>query len=192
MADLKLLTERVVEKEKAALRQKVEQTQVEAEDEIQASQAAEAANRQQLKDDVKAKVEREYAIKKNTLEIQKRNAILSAKQNVLSKVIADAKEKMNTIDAKTFQVFVVSVLQQFKNEEKVTLTFGEKSAHLVDENWIRTNGPKELTVHVASETIPDKSGFIVEKAGIDYNFIFDTLVDEVKSDILSDISNELF
>jgi len=192
MADLKLLTERVVEKGKAALRQKVEQTQVEAEDEVQASQAAEVANRQQLKDDVKAKVEKEYAIKKNTLEIQKRNQILSAKQNVLSKVIVDAKEKMDTLDSTTFQTFVVGVLQQFRNEKAVTLTFGEKSANLVDADWIQKNGPKELTVHVSSETIPNKSGFIVEKDGIDYNFIFDTLVDEVKSDILSDISNELF
>lgn len=192
MADLKLLTERVVEKEKTALRQKVEQTQVEAEDEIQASQAAESANRQQLKDDVKAKVEREYAIKKNTLEIQKRNQILSAKQNVLSKVIVDAKEKMDTLDSTTFQDFVVDVLKQFKDEKEVTLTFGEKSAHLADSNWIKENGPGELAVHVSSETITGKSGFVVEKDGIDYNFIFDTLVDEVKSDILSEISNELF
>lgn len=192
MADLKLLTERVVEKEKAALRQKVEQTQVEAEDEIQASQAAEAASRQQLKDDVKAKVEREYAIKKNTLEIQKRNQILSAKQNVLSKVIVDAKAKLDTLDSTTFQAFVVGVLNQFKDENEVTLTFGQKSAHLADARWIKENGPKELTVHVSNETIPKKSGFVVEKDGIDYNFIFDTLVDEVKSEILSDISNELF
>lgn len=192
MADLKLLTERVVEKEKAALRQKVEQTQVEAEDEIQASQAAEVANRQQLKDDVKAKIEREYSIKRNTLEIQKRNQILSAKQNLLSKVFVDAKEKLDTLDSKTFQTFVVSVLQQFKNENEVTLTFGEKSDNLVDSNWIKENGPDNLIVHVSDESIPNKSGLIVEKDGIDYNFIFDTLVNEVKSDILSDISNELF
>lgn len=192
MADLKLLTERVVEKERAALRQKVEQAKVAAEEDIKASQAAEVVKRQQLKDNVKGKVEEQYVIKTNTLEIKKRNNILSAKQNLLNKVFVDAKDKLDTLDKETFQTFLLNVLQNFKNEKEVTLVFGEKSRDLVDAGWIKENAPKNLSVRISDETISKKSGLIVGKDGIDYNFIFDILVDELKSDILSEISNELF
>ncbi|WP_423189573.1 V-type ATP synthase subunit E family protein [Alkalibacterium sp. f15] len=192
MADLKLLTERVVEKERAALRQKVEQAKVAAEDEIEASQAAEVAKRQQLKDDVEEKVKKEYVIKTNTLKIKKRNKILSAKQNLLNQVFVDTKDKLDTLDKKTFQTFVLDVLQNFENEKEVTLIFGEKSRNLVDTGWIKDNAPKNLSVRVSDETISKKSGLIVAKEGIDYNFIFDILVEELKNDILSEISNELF
>lgn len=192
MADLKLLTERVVEKEKTVLRESVAQAKVEAEKDIQASQAAEVAARQQQKDEVNEKVENEYNIKTNTLQIKKRDNILAAKQNLLSKIFVDAKDKLYNLDEKTFQTFVVNVLHRFENEKEVTLMFGERSKDLVTSSWIKANAPQNLTVHVSDEFIANKSGLIVEKDGIDYNFIFDTLVEEIKGDVLSEISNELF
>lgn len=192
MADLKLLTERVVEKEKAVLRQKVEQAKVEAEKDIEASQAAEVAARKQQKEAVKEKVEKEYNIKTNTLKIKKRDKILSAKQNILNKIFVDANHNLNNLDEETFQTFVIKVLRRFENEKKVTLIFGEESKNLVSAAWVKANAPQSLVVHVSDDSIPNKSGLIVEKDGIDYNFIFDTLVEEIKSDVLSEISNELF
>lgn len=192
MADLKLLTERVVEKEKAVLRQRVEQAKAEAEKDIEASQAAEVAARQQQKDAVKEKVEKEYNIKTNTLKIKKRDKILSAKQNILNKIFVDANHSLNNLDEKTFQTFVLNVLRRFENEKEVTLIFGEQSKDLVSVAWVKANAPQNLVVHVSDDSIPNKSGLIVEKDGIDYNFIFDTLVDEIKSDVLSEVSNELF
>ncbi|OJF89743.1 V-type ATP synthase subunit E family protein [Alkalibacterium sp. 20] len=192
MADLKLLTERVVEKERAALRQKVEQAKIAAAEDVLASQTAEVAKRQQLKDDVKEKVEKEYVIKTNTLEIKKRNNILSAKQNLLNKIFVDTKDKLDTLDKSTFQTFVLNVFQNFENEKEITLIFGEKSRDLIDTVWIKENAPENLSVRISDETISKKSGLIVGKDDIDYNFVFDILVEELKSDILSEISNELF
>ena len=192
MADLKLLTERVVEKEKTVLRQKVEQAKVEAKNEVQASQAAEIAASPPPKDDVKEKVQKEYGIRTNTLAIKKRDNILSAKQNLISKIFVDAKDTLNNLDEETFKTFVSNVLNRFESEKEVTLIFGERSKDLVSAAWIKENKPRNLNVHISDESVPNKSGLIVEKDGIDYNFIFDTLVEEIKSDVLSEISNELF
>lgn len=192
MADLKLLTERVVEKEKAAIRERVEEAKIKAEDDLQAYEAEEVTTREQTKNEIEEKYQQEYEIKKNTLSIQKRNELLAAKQNVLNRVFADAIEKLDSIDASAFQSFTKSVLNRFNAGSVLTLSLGEKSAKLIDSNWLSQNVPSHLTVHLSENTVSKKSGLIIEKEGIDYNFLFDSLVEDIKPEILPEISNHLF
>lgn len=192
MADLKLLTERVVEKEKAAIRERVEQAKIKAEDNLQAYEAEEVTTRRQLKEEIEEEYRREYEIKKNTLSIQKRNDLLAAKQEVLNKVFSDAIENLDNIEAPAFQEFTKSVLNRFEAGSALTLSLGEKSEGLIDSQWLSQNGPSHLTVHLSDTTVPRKSGLIIEKEGIDYNFLFDSLVEDIKPDILPEISNHLF
>lgn len=192
MADLKLLTERVVEKEKAAIRERVEQAKVKAEDDLQAYEAEEVTTRQQLKEEIEEEYRREYEIKKNTLLIQKRNELLAAKQEILNKVFSDAIEELDNIDASTFQGFTKSVLNRFEEGSVLTLTLGEKSVGLLDSQWLAQNQPSHLTVQLSNDTVSNKSGLIIDKEGIDYNFLFDSLVEDIKPDILPEISNHLF
>ncbi len=192
MTDLKLLTERLVEKEKAAISKRVEEANTKVEAEIQTLEAEELQRKQQIIDEIRVKSQREYEIKKNTLEIQRRNDLLSAKQKVLNRVFADAKETLDQIDSKTFQDFALRVLNQFDSGSELTLTLGQKSAHMIDGNWLSQQSFGNVTVHLSAQTIPNKSGLIVEKEGIDYNFLFDSLVEDMKAEMLSQISNELF
>lgn len=192
MTDLKLLTERLVEKEKAAISKRVEEANKQVKDEIQAFEAEEMQRKQQLIEEIRVKTKREYEIKKNTLEIQRRNDLLSAKQTVLNKVFRDAKEKLDHIDSKTFQSFALSVLNHFDSGSELTLTLGQKSADMIDSSWLSQHASGNVTVHLSEQTIPNKSGLIVEKEGIDYNFLFDSLVEDMKAEMLSQISNELF
>ena len=86
MADLKLLTERVVEKEKAAIRKEIEEAKKQAEDEIQAAEAEEVQKRLQAKEQIKADAEHDYTIRRNTLDIRRRNEVLAVKQSILDKM----------------------------------------------------------------------------------------------------------
>lgn len=192
MADLKLLTERVVEKEKAAIRTEIEEAKKQAEDDIQAAEAEEVQKRLQAKEQIKADAEHDYTIRRNTLDIRRRNEVLAAKQSILNNTFKEAKYKLDNLDKETFRQFTANVLKQFINEEQVTLKLGEKSAHSIDGAWVTANKPAELTVLVSDETVKGQSGVLIEKNGIEYNFLFDSLVEDAKTDILPDISNELF
>ncbi len=192
MADLKLLTERVVEKEKAAIRERIEAAKVQAEDDIQAFKAKEVAREKQAREDMTLKSQNEYTIKKNTLEIDKRNQLLGAKQVVLDKVFKDVKKQLDQIERADFQRFALGVLNQFEAGSELRLVLGEKTANLLDQKWVETQAPKTMTVELANETVQKQSGLIIEKDGIDYNFLFDSLVEDIKPELLSDISKELF
>lgn len=192
MADLKLLTERVVEKEKAAIRQRVEEAQKDAEDEIQAARVKEEQDKIARKQAIAETAQNNYTIRKNTLEIQRRNNVLAAKQDILSKVIKDVKEEMNQISEADYKLFLAGVLNQFKHENKITLVSGEKTVNLVDQAWINETTDPELVATLSNETISDEAGVLVQKDGIEYNFLFDALIDDAKSELIPIITKELF
>lgn len=192
MADLKLLTERVVEKEKAAIRQRVEEAQKDAEDEIQAARVKEEQDKIARKQAIAETAQNNYTIRKNTLEIQRRNNVLAAKQDILSKVIKDVKEEMNQISEADYKLFLAGVLNQFKHENKITLVSGEKTVNLVDQAWINETIDPELVATLSNETISDEAGVLVQKDGIEYNFLFDALIDDAKSELIPIITKELF
>lgn len=192
MADLKLLTERVVEKEKAAIRSNIEEKRKNAEDEIQASKANAEQEKQTQKAAIDEEFEHEYNIRKNTLEIQKRNNVLKHKQEILSKVLADTKEQLANIDASTFQTFLSGVLNQFEGQGQVECILGEKSQGLVNQDWINQQDVSNLQVNLSNETVKDEAGVIIHKDGIEYNFLFNELVEDLKSELLPEISRDLF
>lgn len=192
MADLKLLTERVVEKEKAAIRQRVEEAQKDAEDEIQAARVKEEQDKIARKQAIAETAQNNYTIRKNTLEIQRRNNVLAAKQDILSKVIKDVKEEMNQISEADYKLFLAGVLNQFKHENKITLVSGEKTVNLVDQAWINETIDPELVATLSNKTISDEAGVLVQKDGIEYNFLFDALIDDAKSELIPIITKELF
>ncbi|MCC5894994.1 MAG: V-type ATP synthase subunit E [Alkalibacterium sp.] len=192
MADLKLLTERVVEKEKAAIRQEVEEAKVQAEDDVQAAEAEEVQKRAKTKEEIKASYEQEYTIRKNTLDIKRRNEVLAGKQAILTNVFKEAKFKLDHLEKEPFKAFTLNVLNQFKDEKEIHLMVGEKSVGSIDNAWLTLNKPDTLSVILSEETVPKQSGLLIEKDGIEYNFLFDALIEDARIDILPEISKELF
>ncbi|MCC5888953.1 MAG: hypothetical protein JJU01_00200 [Alkalibacterium sp.] len=192
MADLKLLTERVVEKEKAAMREEIEKTKKQAEDELQAFEAEEVQKRLRLKEEIKSKSDQRYTIKKNTLEIKRRNEVLAAKQRILHAVFEEANSKLDNLNEADFKAFTLGVLNQFDESSAVTMKLGAKSTAAFDKSWVNALSDKKLTVRISEETVANESGFVIEKDGIDYNFLFSNLVDDARMDILPEISKELF
>ncbi|GEK91719.1 hypothetical protein [Alkalibacterium kapii] len=192
MADLKLLTERVVEKEKTAIRQRVEKARKNAEDEIQAARAKEEQNRIEGKELIDEKSQQRYRIRLNTLEVQKRDNILAAKQRTLSKVLEDANEKLDQVQAPAFKKFLADILAQFKDEGSIELVLGDKTSELVTQEWIdQTTGPG-LKATLSDRTVADRAGVLVEKEGIEYNFLFNALIEDARSELIPIIAKELF
>lgn len=192
MADLKLLTERVVEKEKTAIRQEIEEEKKQAEDDIQAARAKAEQEKQAQKEAIDEELKQEYAIRKNTLDIQKRNKILEHKQQVLAKVLSDVKAQLSEIDEATFQTFLSGVLSQFEDQGDVELKVGEKSKGLVNQAWIDQQSVSGLQVTLSEGTVKGEAGAVIQKDGVEYNFLFGELVEDMKTELLPSISQELF
>ncbi|WP_414840098.1 V-type ATP synthase subunit E [Carnobacterium sp. TMP28] len=193
MSDLKLITDRMIEKKKAEIQETINQTRLETKETIAlATVKLEEEKVKQLHLIDKRLVE-DFEKNQTSLENQKRNEILTEKQHFLYNVFEEAQTTMEQWDESTFQQFLLSVLEQFKTMETIELVLGEKSSQNVSETWIKNAGQNGLPVSLSTETISRKAGFIVkDKTGIQYNFLFDSLITETRSQIIPSVSKKLF
>lgn len=136
---------------------------------------------------IQSRNQAEYERQVQSLHNEKRNALLAEKQNILASIYDGAVEKMSNWDAKTLQSFAEKVLQKFEGQE-VNVVAGEKTAPLLDERF----KAKHPAVTFSSETVAGKAGFIVEVGGIDYNYLFDQIVAEIKKDFTPKLASLAF
>lgn len=192
MADLKLLTERVIEKEKSAVQQQISAAEEKAQAELETAKQNAEVEKENRKKQIDERLKREHEISKNTLQVKKRNEILAVKQRILSDVYADAYDVLKTMDAKTTQTFLSNVLHQFEQQGQLEVVLGEETASKVDSSWVDNLAVEGTQVTLSAETIKEKAGAIIRKEGIEYNYLFDALIEDVKNDVVQPVSQQLF
>ena len=175
MSDIRKLTTKIVEDAQKKQAHLIE----EAEKEIAKK---ERIKKQQLEKEVAAhlarcekELQKELSLKVSDLHVKSRNRMLAAKQQVLDELFAEAKEQLQNITAEDFDAFVERKLALVQLTGTVELVFGSKSAPLVSETMIQrwqAQFEPDLTIQVAKETIPNRSGVVFKQGEVEFNFIF--------------------
>ena len=141
---------------------------------------------------IDSRLARKFEQDKHTLQINKRNQLLSEKQKMLKIVFSKAEEQMNQWTDTDFQQFLLSVLKQHKGSESIELIVGQYSVDKVSNDWINKVAKEVVDIQLSAETISRKNGFILKKTGIEYNYLFDELVKDIKGQLVSSVSKQLF
>lgn len=191
MADLKLLTDRLMENKRSEIQVVIQEAEKEAQQLIQASNENLAVEKQRRQERIQAEQKAQYEKDKNALSNQKRNQLLAEKQQAITAVFDSAKERMEQLNQEEFQQFLAAVLEQYENKE-VELVVGEKSRSFVSSQWIEKQNQAGKAVRLNDEQVSKKAGFVIRHKGIDYNYIFDALVDDTREDVLPTVSQKLF
>ena len=186
MSDIRKLTTKIVEDAQKKQAHLIE----EAEKEIAKK---ERIKKQQLEKEVAAHLARyekehqkELSLKVSDLHVKSRNRMLAAKQQVLDELFADAKEQLQNITAEDFDAFVERKLALVQLTGTVELVFGSKSAPLVSETMIQrwqAQFEPDLTIQVAKETIPNRSGVVFKQGEVEFNFIFEALLESKEEEL---------
>ncbi|MER2225670.1 MAG: ATPase [Carnobacterium sp.] len=192
MSDLKLLTDRLIESKKAEVQEKIKEAEIEKEQLLSESDENLAEEKAKQINLIDSRLARKFEQDKHTLQINKRNQLLSEKQKVLTVVFNEAEEQMNQWTDSEFQQFLLSVLKQHKDSESIELIVGQHSVDKVTNDWIDKVAKEVVNVQLSTETISKKNGFILKKNGIEYNYLFDELVKDIKGQLVSSVSKQLF
>lgn len=118
--------------------------------------------------------------KQNRQQLDIKQATLNQKQGYLEQLFTEATERMNDWTEVEFQRFVEPIICQLPIKGHANLKLGEFSQNKVSNEWLQSHSPEILTLNLEKETIPNVGGFIVAKDGIEYNFLFSSLVQEIK------------
>lgn len=186
MSDIRKLTTKIVEDAQKKQAHLIE----EAEKEIAKK---ERIKKQQLEKEVaahlaryKKELQKELSLKVSDLHVKSRNRMLAAKQQVLDELFADAKEQLQNITAEDFDAFVERKLALVQLTGTVELVFGSKSAPLVSDTMIQrwqAQFEPDLTIQVAKEMIPNRSGVVFKQGEVEFNFIFEALLESKEEEL---------
>lgn len=192
MEDMKVLSKQILERTKQAGQIKLENYQTEANKKIEETRERLVLSEQQQKESIELDLNNEYERQVQTLANQQRNRLLAEKQTLLNDVFEEALVEINNWDQTKYSEFLTGVLSQLDNQKEWTFVPGELSSDLVQTDQVKAVLNNFSFVNVSDQVVKNKAGFILEQGGIDYNFCFDALINELKKEFSPQLATLAF
>lgn len=192
MEDLHVLSKQILDRKIKEGESKISELQKKAENKIEQTREKLAGIKKSDKESIQAELESDFDRKLQTLKNQQRNRILEEKQVLLSSVFDQAFTELSNWDENQFSTFLTGVLSQVDSNKDWVLVPGELSLHLIQEEKVQKSIETFSFLTVSDEVVNHKAGFILQQGGIDYNFCFDALVNELKKEFTPQLATLAF
>ncbi|WP_424684656.1 hypothetical protein [Enterococcus sp.] len=143
----------------------------------------------QLKD-----LEQRFKQLRSRQQMDVRQDSLVEKQRYLDRLFEEAYEKMASWDKGTIQAFATLSLKQLPiTEEGILLPSGPHATAALDASFV-TAIQKELDyqLRLGEALTATEEGFVVDVAGVQYNFLYRDLLNEQRSATGNEMSQKLF
>ena len=147
----------------------------------------EVAKKTQLKQRAKQLWDKE----KQSLVNASKKEILQEKGRLLDSVFDEVYSLMSGWSGVTLVQFIQSAVAQLPKQEKITLVLGEATAsQLSQEDIHQLTNASEL--EVSQTTLKQKVGFVLQQSGIEYNYLFDALLKDLKQEYSPELAKKAF
>ncbi|EME7155639.1 ATPase V [Enterococcus faecium] len=138
-------------------------------------------------------LEKKYRQLRNRQQVEVRQENLNAKQEFLRRLFADAVTEMENWDESEQIQFIKNALYSLPLTEKVAFIAGEKSAAYLSQTLLdEWNNELPFMMVLSDETVADQAGFLINDQGVQYNFLFSSLVQDIQGTMSFEIANQLF
>ncbi len=138
-------------------------------------------------------LEKKYRQLRNRQQVEVRQENLNAKQEFLRRLFADAVTEMENWDESEQIQFIKNSLYSLPLTGKVAFIAGEKSAAYLSQTLLdEWNNELPFMMVLSDETVADQAGFLINDQGVQYNFLFSSLVQDIQGTMSFEIANQLF
>ena len=138
-------------------------------------------------------LEKKYRQLRNRQQVEVRQENLNAKQEFLRRLFADEVTEMENWDESEQIQFIKNALYSLPLTGKVAFIAGEKSAAYLSQTLLdEWNNELPFMMVLSDETIADQAGFLINDQGVQYNFLFSSLVQDIQGTMSFEIANQLF
>ncbi|MGM8138757.1 V-type ATP synthase subunit E [Enterococcus italicus] len=138
-------------------------------------------------------LEKKYRQLRNRQQVEVRQENLNAKQEFLRRLFADAIAEMENWDESEQIQFIKNSLDSLPLTGKVTFIAGEKSAAYLSQTLLdEWNNELPFTMVLSDESVAGQAGFLINDQGVQYNFLFSSLVQDIQGTMSFEIANQLF
>ena len=138
-------------------------------------------------------LEKKYRQLRNRQQVEVRQENLNAKQEFLRRLFADAIAEMENWDESEQIQFIKNSLYSLPLTGKVAFIVGEKSAAYLSQTLLdEWNNELPFTMVLSDESVDGQAGFLINDQGVQYNFLFSSLVQDIQGTMSFEIANQLF
>lgn len=138
-------------------------------------------------------LEKKYRQLRNRQQVEVRQENLNAKQEFLRRLFADAVTEMENWDESEQIQFIKNALYSLPLTGKVAFIAGEKSAAYLSQTLLdEWNNELPFMMVLSDETVADQAGFLINDQGVQYNFLFSSLVQDIQGTMSFELANQLF
>ncbi|QEN51746.1 MULTISPECIES: V-type ATP synthase subunit E [Enterococcus] len=138
-------------------------------------------------------LEKKYRQLRNRQQVEVRQENLNAKQEFLRRLFADAIAEMENWDESEQIQFIKNSLYSLPLTGKVAFIAGEKSAAYLSQTLLdEWNNELPFTMVLSDESVAGQAGFLINDQGVQYNFLFSSLVKDIQGTMSFEIANQLF
>ena len=139
-------------------------------------------------------LDQKYKQQANRQQVETKQAVLNQKQTFLELLFEDAVEAMEQWDAEKQQEFGKQALMNLTGVNgEVIFVCGEKSQAAFSSEWItELNEVLPFQLAASEDLLKNQAGFVINDRGVQYNFLFRTLVQDVQSEMSYELAQEFF
>lgn len=138
-------------------------------------------------------LENNYKQATNRQQVAQKQMILNQKQAILERVFNESVTKMETWSEKEQLEFAHNALRKLTLSGELDFLPGEKSQTIFTENWLaEQNNDLDFKLTLGKQPISNQAGFVLDKEGVQYNFLYQSLVREIQERESFQIAQTLF
>lgn len=138
------------------------------------------------------KINRETKLVLERQRIQMRQKVLTRKQDLLNDLFEALIDRMNHWGQGEFQEFMEGILPKVPVSGEAEIILGEYSKGLITPEWLEQFRSLDRVYTLSEEQVDRQGGFVVRQGKIEYNFLFSSLVEELKEKEGFYVSQQLF
>ncbi|SPT62690.1 Uncharacterised protein [Aerococcus viridans] len=189
MADIQTLVDQVLANAEKEEKEALKAFEAEMNEEINKAKAQNDAQIVAEKQHIKNAEAKKLQTQKQSYLNVLRNDKLQAKQALLEKVYNQAIVELQQLSSEEFTGFIKNALNQVAGTENLTLTVGEFSQHQFDADQVKALNP---SIQLDDTFLAKRSGFILSNEEVDYNFTFESIIDQKKKALAPKLVKQAF
>lgn len=192
MDDINVLSKQILERVKKEGQSKLDEQQQKADQEIEKARQNLKSKELQEKEVIELELTNHYDRHIQTITNQERIQLLAKKQALLNNVFEEAVIEIEKWDEDQFANLLAGVLSEMDENKELILVIAERSTALFETEQVKAVLNDFPFVKLSDRVVKNRAGFILEQGGIDYNFTFDALIDELKKEFSPQLATLAF
>lgn len=192
MKDLEQLKQHILADLEKESKQRMEVATKEQEERISQMNVQYSQQEMAKKTTLKQEAKSQYEKEQQTILNASKKEVLRVKRELLESVFDDVLQVMSNWNGETLRLFIESAIRKLPKQQQTTLTFGEDTVSKLNDEEKQLLTTQFPFIQLDETTLPKQTGFVLSQEGIEYNYVFKDLIQDLKKEYSPILARKAF